>query len=1543
LDKTLQATETNALQLTRFANLLLVAAGEGGLIAIDISEPLNPVIISAGNTESVEAIDYYKDRLIAGGGAGGLRTFQAPAAFVVNSSVEHQAYLSEASPYQIQFNELISLESLQYDGIVQVKRSDTGQLLAFTINAIDSINGEATTFQLDFERQPQVNNEVTIDGAHNLRGSGQWLAFKQQFTQASSGSLAAQIHRIENGHYHQGQQQDIIIHGAHFRAQGKLYLGRNEIPFIWQDAQTLIISEGSLDLLELASGQHHLKYSDNELSVEFMGAIIVAEQMTQVDWHISPETADTQGGYLVKIEASKDVILPGSKVLLRSAQGIEITSLDSEDGFEIINLYDDVVDLNSFTFMLPEVFTAELYQVYLLQHGEEIFVGNFSYTLAKGRHIQLPNYPPHQIGAAKITGDYLFAGINKGASASEHNRFLMHSGFEIYDISIWDNPLRISQVKTQQPVNGIAIVDNAAYLASGSDGLISVDINNLSSPLVINKMPVPGYMATDVAHNPANDILALSVANDLGAGFIRFFDLSDDALNPPVNYTTINLTQGTANTTELYGQPVDIQWLNNVLYVLLKKEKQLYLLEFAHLPHNQDYSLHPIERGDISDINDLNASMQVQYGQINITTGSELVIIQKDQHQHYQSIYWESLSNPSAELINNGGGLFIADNEGLVDSNSPALVLSRVTPHNDSVLTRDQRIRFEFNQLLNTDPVDLLAAIEVRDSDANIMDLDDYSLNAVNTLSGAYIDIQFNDYQGAVAINLTERLSSVSGLSLDTAINEAMSFNYQLQSGSGLTIDRISRKNDVHPGAYFFHADGSETAIISGENFGIDKDALHISIGSTELSRQAIVSLSDTQMEITIPHLFLQNQSALLPLTISRGSLTDTLFGALVILPVIALQDFSPQSGPPEGGNTIDIYGQGFNYSTIIKFGQLMAGDINVLSDHHIQLRVPSGDFGYSTISAESLQFPGEQAIAPEDYFYAGKETASVNLPADKPSPVSAIHINEQVLYAVTGGQYDLFNSAGQIAKRLSSNVARLIITDVSDPVHPQIIQKQFATDVKDYHFDVTGGLSPDGFIDMVSSDNNLLLIGGSQLFHFDITLAADPELLNTINLGRTIRDIEVHQGLIYLSDSRGVHIYRLGMDRTLQHLHSIGTDVLSGTPNALSVVQDSLWIVMSNSRKVVQIELMSGHYQLKNSFASIDASGQRYKPEEILVRDSLVLISSGSSAMIHAYQLNDGSDAEQSATPMASLNMTYLVKNGDIYAGKMLLKGQTLYVVAGQGDLQLYDISPWLAGQFQKNIALQHYFSVAGDVTALAFHPKALYVGTAFAYANGEIVENPVSDINQANHLGGRVNTIINDRLVITEQQPQAESAWPADQAIEIQFNRILDYQQITQQADSLLTITQDGLPVAGFVSLQTNNYGSRLIFKALNPLLNNKRYRVTLSAAVRDIHGTSLGSDYSFRFTSVANQQPKITSVLPDYSSWRGGESIHIYGQNFTEYTQLYFADHVIDSQQINIISSSELSFTLPALLESPQKNLLVGIKLSNGRLLLKAPFVR
>ncbi|HEX6550746.1 MAG TPA: IPT/TIG domain-containing protein, partial [Gammaproteobacteria bacterium] len=395
--------------------------------------------------------------------------------------------------------------------------------------------------------------------------------------------------------------------------------------------------------------------------------------------------------------------------------------------------------------------------------------------------------------------------------------------------------------------------------------------------------------------------------------------------------------------------------------------------------------------------------------------------------------------------------------------------------------------------------------------------------------------------------------------------------------------------------------------------------------------------------------------------------------------------------------------------------------------------------------------------------------------------------------------------------------------------------------------------------------------------------------------------------------------------------IKDISTGDLGGVPGRIHLSQGQLWMTLPAKSRIAAVELADGKYQVATTVSTVDAAGHAILPADFLPIDGGMLVSSGEGGTVLLYR----PQADGGYLPTGQLRLAYLIRNGNLFAGQMLLRGQTLYVAGGQGDLQLFDISAWLDGRDQADIGLKHYFSVTGATNAIAFGGQALYAGTSFVYVNSQPAENPLDVGARVQQLGGALDTIENDVLTITDQDPAARGYLPANAAVEIQFNRILDPTQVSQFGDTLLTVELNGAAVPGFVSSMINHDGTRLIFRPKDSFQDDKEYRVNISGALQDLNGNTLGNDYSFRFVAVAAASPIIDNLQPRYGSWRGGSTVTLTGSNFDTNTAVSIGGVAVPADDILEVRGDEIKFRLPPLRAPPADNLVVGLSVANGKL--------
>ncbi|MDA8142310.1 MAG: Ig-like domain-containing protein, partial [Desulfobacteraceae bacterium] len=1549
IDDQLQPNPGPVHGLRLLGNLLFVAAEKGGVVVYSLEDPLAPHVVSAGNEEQVQSLDYFKDRLIGVNSYHNqpnnvpqgvvdrrnsqLFVFDLPGAVVAGTMPEENQYIAENEPYQVTFNEYVTLASLQQSGAVIITRQDTGEAVVATITAIQPLNGASDRFAIAFARQEGVAYQIRINDARNLRSGKLWAPFVGHLKAASIGAVRPVINEVEKGVFHYGDHPAITIKGSGFRNDPALavYVDRHPVSYNWIDASTLQLPAGSIEMLPIDAGDHDIWVVDHEFIAGMPGAIIMGEALPGAKFKLSSDNGPPEGGDVIQITASQPVILPGTKVVLRNRYNHEIRTIEVSLGEYVSDLWDDAMSLTSFKFRVPGVVTPEIYDVFLDINGEEVLVGKYSYEMDDGRGINLPNYPPMKIGAAETRGDTMFIGVRDGQGPTETNRFLMKYGLEIYDIAIWDRPIRLSQIPMDQPVTGLVTYQDVAYLAAGSNGLVVVDISDLTQPLVLGNFGVPGHKAMDVALNRNHGVLAMAVADELGTGFIRFFDVNDPELDPPVGYAVISF-----NKDDLIGQPLDIQWQDDQLFVLLRRGGELYLVIFDHLNGAVTHTIQKVERGDLAERSNSilpQVSMMVQHGQIAITTDQNYLVLQPGPNGGYQTIYWEDIDPVAVgttELISHQGAIFVGDPQGVTDTPTPDLAITDIDPPFGTDLTPGETVRIQFNQLMDTGPATLSAAIHLQDAQGTDLPAGSYTLSGINTLAGGYVDVtlaQDLTYNGAARLIIGTGLVALNHHHLVAAAQG----DYQVTAGIRPMVKAVLRMVQGQPTRHYFHGDGTEIGVIQGQRFGTDPAALTIMIGDTLVPAANLISVTDTLIQFRMPKIDVSLQAAGLTVSVTRNGVTGSLAGAVVIQPTVILQDLDPNIGPPQGGNFVDLYGVAFSPHVIVKFGGTVAGDLRLRNASQMQVRVPSGSFGYVDVTVESILFPGELSTLSQGYFYANRETGSVDLNKSgyNFSPVSDLLVRDQILYAITGGSYQALYRSGESVTCTTGTQGQLVVADISDPVHPEMINKQISDQEKPFHLDIS--LPPAGFTSLALEENNLLLVGGDRLYHLDVTLAADPLVLAEIPLPGTARAVAARNGLVYVTTEAGLSIFQIPDDRRIRERLMLDAEKLGGAPDQMTFGENLLWITLPSAERIVALDLVAGRFDIVRSFLTRDANGNPIVPQEMIVRDDLLLVSSGHAGTVVAF----AAQSNGTYTPVAQVALTYLISAGEIHAGRMALRGQTLYVAAGEGDVQVFDISAWLDNRFTEPVTLQNYYAVPGAVRSISLGRGAIYAGTAHVYVNGKPAENPLNDGTQASGCAGSLDTLVDKYLTIVEQVPQPRGILPADKPVEIQFNRIVDPVQLIEQGSSLFEVTLNGVPVQGYVYSQVNNTGTRLFFRPAQPFIGQTEYAVRLSSAISDLQGQTLRRDYRFRFSAEAHRQPVIKRIEPVAGSWRGGTQIILRGENFDAATTITIGGRSVPAADITSRSDTELTFILPALEQSPEENLLVGVTVANGRL--------
>ncbi|HJL26926.1 MAG TPA: Ig-like domain-containing protein, partial [Polyangiaceae bacterium LLY-WYZ-15_(1-7)] len=458
---------------------------------------------------------------------------------------------------------------------------------------------------------------------------------------------------------------------------------------------------------------------------------------------------------------------------------------------------------------------------------------------------------------------------------------------------------------------------------------------------------------------------------------------------------------------------------------------------------------------------------------------------------------------------------------------------------------------------------------------------------------------------------------------------------------------------------------------------------------------------------------------------------------------------------------------------------------------------------------------------------------------------------------------------------------------------------------------------------------------GGSRLFHLDVTLPTDPEVVEELALlaedgaedpGHRLLAAD---GLLYVSSDEALRIYREGRDGLLERIARIDASALGGAPGALVLRGDTLWVAVPEASRLALVDLRGGSFDVRGVVETRDRGGRPVAASDLALLGELLLVATGDGGSVIAFPLR-----AEGVEPAAELAVLDVGGGGRLSADRLAVAGPILYLAAGDGDLQLFDIGAWRDFDFGAEVPLVDYFGTLGAVRGLGLGRGATYAGTAYLRdVDGEPVENPVAcEGGESCHgrLGGALATFVDDALRVLETRPAPRGLHGVEDAVEVQLDRIVDPGLIEARGAELFEVTRGGVPVAGFVSTRVTPPGTRLLFRPVTPFEPGVQYGVRVSAELEALRGARLGRDYRFRFTATAELAPALLEVTPAFGSWRGEAEVRLVGEGFGPETEVRFAGVPAEVLRRD---GSELLVRTGAFPEASEDSRLVGVEVRNG----------
>ena len=408
----------------------------------------------------------------------------------------------------------------------------------------------------------------------------------------------------------------------------------------------------------------------------------------------------------------------------------------------------------------------------------------------------------------------------------------------------------------------------------------------------------------------------------------------------------------------------------------------------------------------------------------------------------------------------------------------------------------------------------------------------------------------------------------------------------------------------------------------------------------------------------------------------------------------------------------------------------------------------------------------------------------------------------------------------------------------------------------------------------------------------------------------------------MFVSHENGIDIFRQ-QGASYEKVGRIEASLIDGVAHRMYVEGDKLWLIQRNEHRVISIDMRDSEYSVTDRFDTLAADGSPLAASDLIVSGDLYLVATGENATVQAYVAS----GDHSAELAGAVGLEFLIPSGDLDAYRLQLRGQILYVAAQEGDIQLFNISDWLQGDFSTEPELEYYYSVLGNATGVAAEPHAIYAGTAFGLISGSReVENPVNEGLLG--VSGQVATIENELFVVVDQTPDVSGVLLQGQPLSITFNRVVNQRVLSD----VIRLTASGQDQAFSVDVSVTNGQSRVTITPDFGYENLTQYEVSVSETLSDISGNTLKGRYNFRFTYLDRPEPVLEKTGTEFISWRGGETLDLYGEGFYAGMKVFIGNVEIPAENIEFVSATHIRITMPQFPDASVNNDLVAITLGD-----------
>lgn len=962
------------LRMKLFANTLFVAAGAGGVVMVDVTDPRNPKVLSAGNTEPALDIIPFQDRMYLASGRG-LTELAMPFSFVRGVSPARGAKVPpSAAPVVVRLSRPVSETSVTSSSVRLV--GPQGDVpVDLTVN--NDFTRQSFEIRLTPRQAlaPETNWTVQLTASvADQRGGALLVPFSSEFTTATAGArqpvlagVSPTFLPVEGG--------SIVVSGAELGQVSSVRLGGVSVTPSASSATSLTVTVGSRD-----AGFYDLAVQDSSGLAAVLPVAIQLVEPIAGRATATPDHGPVEGGTRVTVTLNgRQALVAGSSVFVGGQAAVEV----------------DVQSPTTVSFTIPASTGPGIVPIALARPGESsVSVATFSYEGPVGVKVDLPGFPPRVVSELDVSGSNWFIGSREGPP-----------GLEVFDVSVPERPIRLGGVTSTAPVRGVDVEGQVAFIAQEEFGVGVLSIADPAQPYEVGRL-VSGGLTTDV-QVAGSDLWVSTVDPSALSGSVRRLAAFEPGFTPlsvlalDADPLSIDVAEG-----RLFALTTDVT-TSNAARSATALELRVY--DFAGTRVGRVV----VEAGLSSYEQRVKSRLSVRGGRAWVTSGNRIFVFDVSSPAS-PSLLRSSDVGSSASGVTLVGGTAWA---GLESSTSGTtlqgippteLLVTRLSPESGSVVAPDAVVTAEltlpaaepsvtastFSVLVNGQAVAGERRVEFTTTGANLI------FTAQGGFSpGDVVQVRVDGITGFDARPLARAATSTFTV-----------------GGAGALQPTISA---LVPAVGF--VDATTTVVIRGSGFRTGTVAR---VGGLPC---AVIGSTATELTVAVPPspAFFAGP-ALVEVEDPAGPVARRAGGFLYV-ERLRLVSLSPDSAPQRGGVSVNLTGRGFRPGLVVDFGGTASFSVVAASTTQAVAVAPPHGPGRVDVTAS---LAGQAATASGAFLYGSGAVAEFRVGA-----VSDVTIDNGVAFAALGATSDIVGRDGTVYRTgVTSQSKGIAIIDLSEP-----------------------------------------------------------------------------------------------------------------------------------------------------------------------------------------------------------------------------------------------------------------------------------------------------------------------------------------------------------------------------------------------------------------------------------------------------------------------------------------------------------------------------